>query len=120
MRPGGARSRRERDPAVRVGQTTLDLDTWARHVHVARRTFTRRFRERTGVSPGHWLVQQRLARARVLLETTDLTVDEVARRAGFGSAATLRLHFTEHLRTTPRRHRETFRRTVPPSSAAEQ
>ncbi|UJP38714.1 GlxA family transcriptional regulator [Cellulomonas palmilytica] len=91
----------------------IDLDTWSRQVHVARRTFTRRFRDRTGVSPGLWLVQQRLARARALLETTELTVDEVARRAGFGSAATLRLHFTEHLRTTPRRHREAFRRTEP-------
>ncbi len=86
----------------------LDLDTWAEQVHLARRTFTRRFRDRTGISPGRWLVQQRLARARVLLETTDLSVDEVARRSGFGSAATLRVHFTEHLRTTPRRHRETF------------
>ncbi len=119
-RPGEDPVDRAIDWALARLDEQLDLDTWARHVHVARRTFTRRFRERTGVSPGHWLVQQRLARARVLLETTDLTVDEVARRAGFGSAATLRLHFTEHLRTTPRRHRETFRRTVPPSSAAEQ
>ena len=60
------------------------------------RTFNRRFREETGQSPGAWLLAQRLARARHLLEATDPPVDEVARtrRPGFG--ATLR----QHLRAT--------------------
>ena len=107
-RPGADPVDRAVDWALDHLDEPLDLDTWAGQVHQARRTFTRRFRERTGVSPGAWLVQQRLARARVLLETTDLSVEQVALRSGFGSAATLRVHFAEHLRTTPRRHRESF------------
>jgi transcriptional regulator GlxA family with amidase domain len=87
----------------------VSLDEWAAVAHLARRTFTRRFRERTGTSPGRWLLNQRLALARQLLETTDLSVEEVARRSGFGTAVTLRQHFATHLATSPRGHRKAFR-----------
>ena len=86
----------------------LDLDAWAAAVLLSRRTFTRRFRERTGDSPGHWLLRQRLERARTLLETTRLPMDEVARRSGLGSAVSMRRHFREVLGTSPRRHRDEF------------
>lgn len=99
----------------------VDLDAWASAVHLSRRTFTRRFRERTGTSPGRWLLTQRLARARVLLETTDLPVEQVALRSGFATAVTLRQHFATHLATSPRRHRQAFRAgaAVHPSSHRE-
>jgi transcriptional regulator GlxA family with amidase domain len=87
----------------------LDLDSWAASVHVSRRTFTRRFRARTGTSPTRWLLHQRLARAQVLLETTDEPIEEVARRSGFGTAAALRQHFAARFRTSPGRHRREFR-----------
>jgi transcriptional regulator GlxA family with amidase domain len=86
----------------------LDLDSWAGRALMSRRTFTRRFRERTGESPGHWLLRQRLELARTLLETTGLPMDVVAERSGLGSAATLRRHFREALGVSPRRHREQF------------
>jgi transcriptional regulator GlxA family with amidase domain len=86
----------------------LDLDQWAAAATLSRRTFTRRFRDRTGVSPGQWLLGQRLDLARSLLETTELPVDVVAERSGFGSAVSLRRHFREELSTSPRRHREQF------------
>ncbi|MFI7501394.1 GlxA family transcriptional regulator [Streptomyces sp. NPDC049687] len=73
------------------------------------RTFTRRFREETGVSPGHWLTQQRVERARHLLETTDLSVDQVARGAGFGTAQSMRQHLQTALGVTPTAYRRTFR-----------
>jgi transcriptional regulator GlxA family with amidase domain len=86
----------------------LDLDSWAGGALMSRRTFTRRFRERTGESPGRWLLRQRLELARSLLETTRLPVDEVAERSGLGSAASLRRHFRDVLGTSPRRHRDQF------------
>lgn len=86
----------------------LDLDEWADGAAMSRRTFTCRFRDRTGGSPGSWLLRQRLERARTLLETTDLSIDAVAERSGLGSAASLRRHFREVLGTSPRRHREQF------------
>ncbi|MGA5896616.1 GlxA family transcriptional regulator [Streptomyces venetus] len=73
------------------------------------RTFTRRFREETGVSPGQWLTQQRVERARHLLESTDRSVDQVAHDAGFGTAQSMRQHMQAALGVTPTAYRRTFR-----------
>ncbi|MEU6542866.1 helix-turn-helix domain-containing protein [Streptomyces sp. NPDC046859] len=73
------------------------------------RTFTRRFREEAGVSPGQWLTRQRVERARHLLETTGLSVDQVAARSGFGTAQSMRQHLQAALGVTPTSYRRTFR-----------
>ncbi|XRQ15031.1 GlxA family transcriptional regulator [Actinomadura welshii] len=73
------------------------------------RTFTRRFRAETGVSPQVWLAGQRVERARRLLEETDLPVDAVAVRAGFGTAASLRSHLQAAVGVPPTAYRATFR-----------
>ncbi|MFE3182621.1 GlxA family transcriptional regulator [Streptomyces violascens] len=73
------------------------------------RTFTRRFREEVGVSPGQWLTQQRVEHARHLLESTDLSVDAIARAAGFGTATSLRQHLQATLGVPPTVYRRTFR-----------
>ena len=73
------------------------------------RTFARRFLQVTGTTPGQWLLEQRLALGRRLLETTDQTVEWIAHRCGFGSAATLRHQFAVRLATSPRAYRATFR-----------
>jgi transcriptional regulator GlxA family with amidase domain len=73
------------------------------------RTFTRRFRQETGVSPQVWLTAQRVQAARRLLEETDLPVDRVAERAGFGTAASLRRHLHAAIGVSPSSYRTTFR-----------
>jgi transcriptional regulator GlxA family with amidase domain len=87
----------------------LSVDALARHAAMSPRTFARRFRQLTGTTPGEWLLEQRLALARRLLETSDQTVEWVAHHCGFGSAATLRHRFAERLGTSPRAYRSTFR-----------
>lgn len=86
----------------------IGLDAWASRAAMSRRTFTRRFRERAGTSPGAWLLDQRLLRARELLETTDRPVDTIAAAVGFATGASLRAHFAERFGTTPGRHRRAF------------
>ncbi|SFA92218.1 Transcriptional regulator GlxA family, contains an amidase domain and an AraC-type DNA-binding HTH domain [Amycolatopsis marina] len=81
------------------------------------RTFTRRFRTETGISPLQWLTQQRVERARQLLEETDLSVDRIAADAGFGTAASLRQHLQSTLGVSPTAYRETFRGPVTVSVA---
>ncbi|GGV18045.1 transcriptional regulator [Kitasatospora herbaricolor] len=81
------------------------------------RTFTRRFREETGSSPGQWLTLQRTERARQLLERTDLTIDQVARESGFGTAASLRLQLRGRLDVAPSAYRRTFREVGGPRPA---
>ncbi len=86
--------------------TVEDLAT---RVHMAPRTFARRFRAETGTTPHDWITAQRVLLARRLLEETDLGVEAVATRAGFGDAATLRHHFTRRVGATPNSYRGTFR-----------
>ena len=92
---------------------TLDeahtVETMAELAHMAPRTFARKFRSETGATPHDWLTGQRLLFARRLLEESDLGVDSIAARAGFGSAATLRHHFAHRLSTTPQAYRGTFK-----------
>ncbi|NGO81076.1 helix-turn-helix domain-containing protein [Streptomyces sp. YC504] len=73
------------------------------------RTFTRRFRDEVGVSPGQWLTRQRIERACHLLESSALSIDQVARDAGFGTAQSLRQHLMGALGVTPTAYRRTFR-----------
>ena len=72
------------------------------------RTFTRRFRDETGLSPQRWLTQQRVERARHLLESSDMAIDIVAATAGFGSPSSLRSHFRSSLGVSPAAYRRTF------------
>lgn len=76
------------------------------------RTFARRFVQETGTTPQRWLTGQRILLAQQLLEETDETVDLIAERAGFGSAATFRHHFRSWRGTTPNAYRRAFRRSV--------
>ncbi len=73
------------------------------------RTYNRRFREETGLTPMTWLNRQRVDRARELLEQTDHTVDRVAAETGFGSGTSLRQHFQAALGVSPGAYRATFR-----------
>ncbi|MER7514936.1 helix-turn-helix domain-containing protein [Streptomyces sp. NPDC126499] len=116
------------DPAV---STTTAARAWAlAHLHepiqlrdlavresMSVRTFTRRFRDEVGVSPGQWLTQQRVERARHLLETTDLPVDQVAHDSGFGTAQSLRVHLQSAIGVTPTAYRRTFRAAAADSPA---
>ncbi|MCA2223068.1 GlxA family transcriptional regulator [Nonomuraea aurantiaca] len=89
--------------------TPLQLADLAEHAGMSRRTFTRHFRHEVGQSPGQWLLQQRVELARHLLETTDLPVDRVAERSGFGTGASLRQHLHASLGVSPHAYRRTFR-----------
>ncbi len=80
----------------------------AEHALVSYRTFSRRFVEDTGCTPLQWLLGARVDLARELLEATDLSIDQVAARAGLGTGANMRLHFQRFLRTTPSQYRQTF------------
>ena len=90
----------------------VTLRELAGHARMSIRTFTRHFRSETGLSPAQWLLQQRTEHARLLLETTDLTVDQVARHSGFGTTAALRQHFHHRVGVAPTAYRRTFRRTA--------
>ncbi len=90
--------------------TVADL---AARAAMSPRTFARRFPASTGTTPLTWIVQERVRLAQRLLETTDLAVDAIASKSGFGTADNLRKHFGRILRTTPQSYRRTFQAPAP-------
>lgn len=72
------------------------------------RTFLRRFQDATGTTPARWLLNERLMRARVMLENTRLSLDNIATQVGFGSSSTLRYHFQQHFSVSPAAYRKSF------------
>jgi AraC family transcriptional activator FtrA len=92
----------------RLGEP-LTVEDLAAQAGVSSRTLARRFTDQLGVGPGHWLLAQRIAAARELLESSDLPLDAVARRVGLSSATNLRRRFLRALGTTPGAYRRAFR-----------
>lgn len=72
------------------------------------RSFARRFKQTTGLAPLDWLLRQRVRRAQDLLETSDLPIERIGERCGFGAPETLRHHFRRVLGTTPSAYRKAF------------
>jgi AraC family transcriptional regulator, transcriptional activator FtrA len=86
----------------------VTVEDLAERAHMAPRTFARRFRAETGVTPHDWITAQRVLLARQLLEDTDLPIESVAAKSGFGDAAMLRHHFNRRVGSPPHLYRRTF------------
>jgi AraC family transcriptional activator FtrA len=87
----------------------LPVERLAREACVSKRTLTRRFAETAGVSPTDWVIGLRVARAKDLLETSSRSIEQIASKSGFGSAAALRHHFRQRVHMSPAAYRATFR-----------
>ena len=92
-------------------QTDLSVERLAEHARMSRRTFIRRFRDATGTTPARWVMQQRLAHARALLESTDWALRRIAHDSGFASDVTLRQNFVAEYTLSPSAYRRQFAAT---------
>ena len=106
--PGDAGTAATRQWALEHLDRPLTLAALAGHARMSARTFARRFRDEVGMSPGRWLIQQRVARARHLLESTDLGVDQIAGQVGFATGTSLRQHLHAAIGVSPLAYRRTF------------
>lgn len=88
----------------------LTLTDLAGHARTSVRTLTRRFHAETGLSPLQWLLHRRIDRAKELLETTELPMNQVAQNSGLGSADSLRKHMAGRVGLTPTAYRASFNR----------
>ena len=120
MREGGQAQYVERPAPPAADRLAATLD-WARarldrpillseladRAGLSERTLARRFAAALGQSPGEWIVAERVARARELLEERAVSVEEAARAVGLGVDA-LRRHFRARLGVSPSRYRARF------------
>ena len=86
------------------------LGSLAARAAMSRRTLQRQFADATGLSPQNWLVRERVAAAKDLLESRSATLARVAELCGFGSEQSLRKHFRRQVGTTLTAYRRQFRR----------
>lgn len=87
----------------------LSLAAIARKACASTRTLSRKFKEQVGMTPAQWVIQARIRKAQRLLETTDLSIDQLASEVGFRSPSVLREHFSAQLGTSPQGYRRAFR-----------
>ncbi|MFD6354432.1 GlxA family transcriptional regulator [Nocardia tengchongensis] len=115
--PSAAGTAAARQWALENLHRPLTMADLADRARMSGRTFARRFRDEVGMSPGRWLIRQRVFRARELLETTELSVDRIAGEVGFATGASLRQHLHEAIGVAPLAYRRTFRSGSPVTAA---
>jgi len=93
--------------------STHNVQTMAAHMGVSVRHLTRLFNQELSLTPAQWLEQQRIARARELLESTALAIKQVADDCGFSSVDILRRAFVRQLNVTPSQYRRFY---APPTT----
>jgi AraC-like DNA-binding protein/mannose-6-phosphate isomerase-like protein (cupin superfamily) len=80
---------------------SIALDDLAEAASLSKYHFTRRFKRETGQTPMQLVTRMRVEAARHLIMQTDLTMEAVARRAGFSSASYMNQVFRRELDRTP-------------------
>lgn len=95
----------------------LTVEDMAKHIGYSPRSFGRHFREQVGTSPWQWLTRRRVERSRLLLETSDLPISQIAPRCGFESVVAFRRRFRELVHVSPSDYRRTFRGAPTPLPA---
>lgn len=91
----------------------LSVPALAARCAMSPRNFSRVFARELGCTPAAYVERSRLDVARRLLESTIMSLDEVAAAAGLGTAATLHRVFRRSLRVGPGAYRRHFVAPVP-------
>jgi len=84
------------------------LESLAQRVSMSPRTLQRQFKETVGLGPYEWLVRERVAMAKDLLQAGQQPLPRVAEAVGFKSQETFRHHFRRITGTSPVSYRRHF------------
>ncbi|MBL8267599.1 transcriptional regulator FtrA [Steroidobacter sp.] len=84
------------------------LRTLARRASMSPRTLQRQFQETVGFGPYEWLIRERVALAKDLLQAGRHSLPHVADAVGFNSQETFRRHFRRVAGTSPATYRRQF------------
>lgn len=84
---------------------TISLNDLAAQVGMSRFYFARKFRSATGTTAHEFVMQQRVERARAMLERTSTPLPEIAGECGFADQPHLTREFKKRVGTTPGAYR---------------
>jgi AraC family transcriptional regulator, transcriptional activator FtrA len=87
----------------------ISVKALAEQAAMSSRSYLRHFSQQTGTTPIRWLINQRVHASLNLLETTNASIEQIARSVGFETPVTYRHHFTKAMRTSPTAYRRIFR-----------
>jgi len=87
-------------------QEKLTLDDLADSAGVSGREALRTFKKALGKAPFDYLTEYRLGKAREFLETTDLSITDIAFQTGFSDGAYFGKVFRKYFNCTPREYRK--------------
>ncbi|MFO1303578.1 MAG: helix-turn-helix domain-containing protein [Burkholderiales bacterium] len=96
------------DWARRRLDRSIAVPELAARASMSPRTFFRRFSRQVGMPPNAWLQGERVARAKALLESGELSLDEIAQRCGYDSPETFRAAFKRATSVAPAHYRQRF------------
>lgn len=99
------RARRWLNRHLDQGWTMAQL---AAYCHASPRTLLRRFQEALGTSPVRYAQQLRIERAKALLESSTLSLDDITQRCGYADVSTFSKVFKQRVQLTPREYRVRF------------
>lgn len=88
----------------------FSVERLAEVVAMSPRSFARVFARDAKVTPAEFVQRARIDAARRLLEGSEMAIKAVAYHCGFGSAARMRLIFSQRLGVTPTQYRDSFRK----------
>lgn len=91
-----------------LGDVHLTVEMLAEQAHMSPRNFARSYKAKTGQTPARALELFRLEAARRLLEQTQTSAAEIARKCGFGTEERMRVTFKRHLKVSPSDYRNHF------------
>ena len=97
----------------------LPLARLAAQAGMSERTLIRRFKAATGLSPGEWVLEERLSQAKTLLEESRRPIEDVAEGCGLGTGENLRRHFRRRFGASPGGYRARFGQPPRPESQAD-
>ncbi|MCR9193319.1 MAG: DJ-1/PfpI family protein [Hyphomonas sp.] len=123
MRPGGQSqfsahlvAQKAEDPVINetleyvLGHLTepLTVTALAARAAMSERTFARKFKDETGITPAHYVEAARIQKARVELEQSDTGIEQIAIKTGFQNAERMRRAFQRHVGVSASDYRDRF------------
>ena len=91
----------------------ISLNDITAHVNISKFYFIRLFKEQMGMTPYEYLISYRIYRAKLLLRSTDESINKIASSIGFSSPSNFIRHFKRAEGISPAGYRRGFETAAP-------